>query len=181
MKATEFKFPPIFHKEAQMAARHIFYTAFSAFAFVTGAAMAHGNAHESKQAYDPATVEETAFGHAGNPRKVARTIKVGMSDAMRFTPGNIKIKTGQTVRFVISNGGQTLHEMVIGTTEELKSHAELMRRFPEMEHAAAHMVHVKPGQSGEIVWQFTQPGEYSFACLLPGHFEAGMVGTVVVQ
>ena len=71
--------------------------------------------------------------------------------------------------------------MVIGTTQELKEHAELMRKFPEMEHSAAHMAHVKPGEAGEIVWQFTKPGEYSFACLIPGHFEAGMVGKVVVQ
>ncbi len=71
--------------------------------------------------------------------------------------------------------------MVLGTTAELKEHAELMKRFPEMEHADANMAHVAPGASGDIVWQFTQAGEYQFACLIPGHYEAGMVGKVVVR
>ena len=66
--------------------------------------------------------------------------------------------------------------MVLGTPEELKAHAELMRKYPEMEHSDANMAHVKPSASGEILWQFTQPGEFRFACLIPGHFEAGMVG-----
>jgi uncharacterized cupredoxin-like copper-binding protein len=71
--------------------------------------------------------------------------------------------------------------MVLGTTEELKAHAELMKKFPDMEHADANMAHVKPGAKGEIVWQFTKAGEYQFACLIPGHYEAGMVGKVVVK
>ena len=164
-----------------MTTKHIFQAAALALAFACTAASAHGDKTAAHRAFDPATAEETAFGRAGNPANVGRTIKVSMSDAMRFTPAVIKVKTGQTVKFAISNGGKALHEMVIGTTEELKAHAELMRKFPEMEHSAAHMAHVKPSQSGEIVWQFTKPGEYSFACLIPGHFEAGMVGKVVVQ
>ena len=71
--------------------------------------------------------------------------------------------------------------MVIGTADELKKHAEQMRKFPEMEHEEAYMAHVKPGKSGEIVWQFTKAGEFQFACLIPGHFEAGMVGKVTVK
>ena len=58
--------------------------------------------------------------------------------------------------------------MVLGTPEELKEHAELMKKFPEMEHDEPHMAHVKPGKSGEIVWQFTKAGEFQFACLHPG-------------
>ncbi|TAM17994.1 MAG: hypothetical protein EPN62_19715 [Candidimonas sp.] len=152
-----------------------------ALAFASTAALAHGDAHAPTTAYDAATVEETAFGHAGDPKKVNRIIKVSMSDAMRFTPSDITIKLGQTVKFVISNRGKVLHEMVIGTPEELKEHAALMKKFPEMEHSDANMAHVKSGMSGEIVWEFTKPGDYSFACLVPGHFEAGMVGKVVVK
>lgn len=69
--------------------------------------------------------------------------------------------------------------MVLGTAEELKKHAELMKKFPGMEHEEPHMTH-KPGKSGEI-WQFTQAGEFQFACLIPGHFEADMVGKVTVK
>jgi uncharacterized cupredoxin-like copper-binding protein len=157
------------------------HTAMFAMAIAASAAMAHDVSQAPEKAFDPATDEETAFGRAGDPRKVTRTIKVGMSDAMRFTPSGFTVKPNETVRFVIRNGGTVTHEMVIGTSEELKKHAELMRKFPAMEHDEAYMAHVKPGTRGEIVWHFTRPGEYSFACLVPGHFEAGMVGRLVVK
>lgn len=165
-----------------MTEKHILKTiAALTFAAASTAALAHGDSHASKNTYDPTKVEETAFGHAGDPRKVSRTIKVSMSDSMRFTPSDLTVKQGETVKFVVSNGGQVLHEMVLGTAEDLKKHAELMRRFPEMEHDDVNMAHVQPGKAGDIVWQFTKAGEYSFACLVPGHFEAGMVGKVVVK
>jgi uncharacterized cupredoxin-like copper-binding protein len=145
-------------------------------------ALAHGvEDHSKHHKYDTSKVEETAFGREGDPRKVSKTIKVEMADAMRFSPDNLVVKRGQTVKFVIHNGGQQLHEMVLGTVEELKEHAELMKRFPNMEHSDPNMAHVKPGANGEIVWQFTKAGDFQFACLQPGHFEAGMVGKVVVK
>jgi uncharacterized cupredoxin-like copper-binding protein len=146
-------------------------------------AVAHGDKPHSAraEAFDPAKVEDTAFGRQGDPKQATRTIQVDMSDAMRFTPAHITVRRGQTVRLVARNKGKVLHELVLGTPEELRKHAELMKKFPGMEHEEAHMTHVKPGRSGHIVWQFTQPGTFQFACLLPGHFEAGMVGTVVVQ
>lgn len=146
--------------------------------------MAHGDApdHSAKsKRYDASKVEDTAFGREGDPRKATRTIRVDMSDTMRFTPAEITVRRGETVRLVASNKGQVLHEMVLGTPEELSKHAELMKKFPGMEHDEPHMTHVKPGASGEIVWHFTKPGQFQFACLLPGHFEAGMVGKVVVK
>lgn len=146
-------------------------------------AQAHGNdAHPAKKhSFDASKVEERAFGREGDPKKVTRTIQVDMSDAFRFTPSDVVIKRGETVKFVVSNSGKQLHEMVIGTAHELQEHAELMKKFPHMEHADANMVHVKPGTKGEIVWQFNKAGEYQFACLIPGHYEAGMVGKVVVK
>lgn len=152
-------------------------------ALAANAAFAHGDAdHPAKKAaFDASKVEERAFGREGDPKKVSRTIKVDMSDAFRFTPSDVVIRRGETVKFVVSNNGRQLHEMVLGTPQELKEHAELMKKFPDMEHADANMAHVKPGAKGEIVWQFTQAGEYQFACLIPGHFEAGMVGRLVVK
>lgn len=152
-----------------------------ALSLASTAALAHGDSHAPARAYDPAQVEETAFGRAGDPKKTSRTIQIDMSDTMRFAPSLLAVRQGETVKFVVRNSGKVLHEMVIGTAEDLKRHAELMRKFPGMEHEEAYMAHVKPGKSGDIVWQFTQPGEYSFACLAPGHFEAGMVGKVVVK
>ena len=104
-----------------------------------------------------------------------------MTDNMRFTPSDVTVKRGETVKFVVHNDGRVLHEMVLGTKEAIAEHAELMKRFPEMEHADANMAHVKPGKAGEIIWQFTKPGDFEFACLQPGHFEAGMVGKVTVK
>lgn len=146
-------------------------------------AFAHGNEDHASKArkFDAATVEETAFGREGDPAKVVRTIRIDMADTMRFTPANITVKRGETVKFVATNKGQVLHEMVIGTPAELKKHAEQMKKFPEMEHEEAYMAHVKPGRTGEIVWQFTKAGEFEFACLIPGHFEAGMVGKLTVR
>lgn len=154
--------------------------ALGAFA-TTPLAFAHGEETHSARKFDASRVEAMPFGQEGDPKKATRTITVDMSDSMRFTPASIHVKRGETVRIVSRNKGQVLHEMVIGTPEELRKHAEEMKKNPGMEHDEAYMAHVKPGQSGAIVWQFTQPGEFQFACLLPGHFEAGMVGKVIVQ
>jgi uncharacterized cupredoxin-like copper-binding protein len=138
-------------------------------AIVATATFAHGDNSQSakKHAFDASKVEQRAFGREGDPRKVTRTIQV--------------LKRGETVKFVVSNSGKSLHEMVLGTPQELKEHAEMMKKFPNMEHADANMAHVKAGAKGEIVWQFNKAGEYQFACLIPGHFEAGMIGKVVVK
>ena len=155
---------------------------FAVLAWTASTAFAHGDAHMAKKpAYDASKVEERAFGREGDPKRVTRTIKLDMTDAFRFTPADVTVKRGEKVKFIVANSGKVLHEMVLGTTEELKAHAELMKKFPDMEHADANMAHVKPGAKGEIVWQFTKAGEYQFACLIPGHYETGMVGKVVVK
>jgi uncharacterized cupredoxin-like copper-binding protein len=156
--------------------------AFAVLSFGANLAFAHGDdGHAKHHKYDASKVEDTDFGREGDPRKVSRTIKVDMADSMRFTPANLTVKRGDTVKFVIHNGGKLLHEMVLGTVDALKEHAELMKKFPNMEHSDPNMAHVKPGSAGEIVWQFTQAGDFQFACLQPGHFEAGMVGKVAVK
>ncbi len=78
------------------------------------------------------------------------------------------------------NEGRMRHEVVIGTSDELAKHAALMAKFPNMEHDAPYMAHVSPGQSGEIVWHFNRAGSFEFACLIAGHYEAGMRGTLTV-
>lgn len=140
-------------------------------------AWSHGDAHPK----DPARVvkEQKPWGIAGDARR-ARTIAMHMSDAMRFTPDRIEVRQGETVRLVLRNAGHVLHELVIGTREELQEHAALMKKFPGMEHDEPYMSHVAAGRKGEIVWNFNRPGTFEFACLIPGHYEAGMTGTIVV-
>ena len=124
--------------------------------------------------------DDEAIGKPGVAANVTRTIKVDMNDAMRFKASKIAVKQGETIRFVVRNSGKLKHEMVLGTQKELKEHAEAMKKNPEMEHADANMVTLAPGKSGEIVWQFTKAGKVDFACLQPGHYDAGMKGAVVV-
>ena len=124
--------------------------------------------------------DDEAIGKPGLASKVTRTIKVDMLDTMRFTPSNLAIKQGETIRFVVKNSGQIPHEMVLGTEKDLKEHYEVMKKNPEMEHADANSVTVQPGKTGEIVWQFTKSGKVDFACLHPGHYDAGMKGQVRV-
>jgi uncharacterized cupredoxin-like copper-binding protein len=148
--------------------------------FVSAPAFAHGDQPHAAKGIDYSKVEEMPFGRAADPKKAKRTVKVEMSDQMRFSPAEITVRQGEVVRFVPVNKGQLMHEMVLGTMDELKKHAELMRKFPEMEHDEPHMAHVAPGKSGQMGWQFTKAGEFYYGCLVPGHFEAGMLGRVRV-
>lgn len=152
-----------------------------ALAVPAGAVLAHGDAKHKPAAIDYSKAEETAFGRAADPAKAKRTIKVDMSDQMRFTPTEIRVKKGEVVRFVVANKGAVLHEMVLGTMEDLKKHAELMKKFPGMEHDEPNQAHVNPGKTGEIGWRFTKAGTFWFGCLIPGHFEAGMIGKLIVD
>lgn len=153
---------------------------FTAAILVTGAALAHEQ-HAGGKAFDYSKAEAQPFGIAADPRKAKRTITVDMSDKMRFSPAELRIRQGETVRFVVRNKGALLHEMVLGTMADLKAHAEMMKKYPGMEHDEPHMAHVDAGKSGEMGWRFTQAGEFYYACLVPGHFEAGMAGRIFVE
>ena len=119
-------------------------------------------------------------GEPGKAAQATRTVNVDMTDNMRFTPSEISVKQGETVRFVVKNSGAVKHELVLGTPEELKEHYAMMLKMPGMEHADDNMVSVAPGKTGEVVWRFTQAGKVDFACLQPGHYDAGMKGFVKV-
>ena len=148
-------------------------------ALAAGAAMAHGDAAHPG-ARSTVRLEQKAWGIAGEARAVRRTIEVGMGDDMRFTPARLAVRQGETVRFVIRNRGKTMHEFVLGTKRELEEHAALMMKFPDMEHDEPYMAHVAPGKSAQIVWHFNRPGDFDFACLIAGHYQAGMVGRIKV-
>ncbi len=148
-------------------------------------ALAHGDAkHADPKAAGAKAVavekEQQDWGIAGDAADVSRSIPIVMTDAMRFEPDRIEVRLGETIRFEHHNDGMVLHEMVIGTAPALEEHAELMKKFPGMEHDSPWMAHVAPGGRGEIVWTFNRPGEFRFACLIPGHYEAGMIGTIIV-
>lgn len=140
------------------------------FSALAGASGDHAGGHD----------HGSVIGQPGKGENVTRTMTIEMSDAMRYTPAEVAVTQGETVKFIVRNIGKLPHEMVLGTEQELKEHYEVMKKNPEMEHADENMVTVQPGETGEIIWQFTQAGKVDFACLLPGHYEKGMKGVVNV-
>ena len=145
-----------------------------------GATFGHeGASHAPSHAVAP-DKEQTAWGIAGDAAAVQRTITLRMTDAMRFAPSHIEVREGDTVHLHADNQGRLVHEIVLGNQADLDAHAEMMRKHPGMEHGAPSMAHVAPGRKGDIVWQFNRPGNFHFACLIEGHYQAGMTGTITV-
>ena len=167
-----------------MTARRLWLRAAGALALGTGglatlpAARAHGAGGHGKAPAGPA--EQQAWGIAGDPAAVRRTVDVRMGDDMRFLPAALRVREGETLRLRVRNTGRLMHEFVLGTREALDEHAALMLRFPDMEHDEPHMAHVPPGGTGEIVWHFNRAGRFEFACLIAGHYQSGMRGTLEV-
>jgi uncharacterized cupredoxin-like copper-binding protein len=127
---------------------------------------------------------EYSAGEPGNPKKPARIVIVTMTDAdgkMAFFPDKVDVRKGEQIRFILKNNGALKHEFMLATVQENAEHGELMKKFPEMEHDDPNAKTIEPKQSAEIIWHFTKAGEFQFACLMPGHMEAGMHGTVAVK
>lgn len=124
--------------------------------------------------------ESYSAGQPGDPKKPSRTINVDMSE-MDFTPSRIEVKRGEQIRFVIRNVGTEDHEFLLSTTDENLKHAELMKKFPHMEHDDPNGVRGGPKKSAEILWKFTKAGTFEYSCLIPDHREYGMIGHVTVK
>lgn len=143
--------------------------------FLTGGALADpGHSHG----------DGFAFGEPGDPKKPSQTVPVTMREVdgkMAFFPNRLEFRTGQQVKFVIRNSGELDHELVIGTLEGNLKHGEQMQKNPDMEHDDPNARRVAPKKSSEIVWKFTKAGEFDFSCLIPGHRESGMFGTIIVK
>jgi uncharacterized cupredoxin-like copper-binding protein len=136
-----------------------------------------GGAHHQ---HDEAVLAQKPWGLPAGQAKATRTIDVVMTDDMRFTPNRIEVGQSEVIKFTVHNKGQLAHEFVIGSERELKEHAADMAKMPDMGHADANAVRVDPSATGELVWKFNRAGSFRFACLVPGHFEAGMAGDIVV-
>jgi uncharacterized cupredoxin-like copper-binding protein len=133
-------------------------------------------AHDAKKGF--------SAGETGDPKKPAKTIKVSMFEKgkkMLFEPNRLEVRRGEQVRFVLSNDGSRDHEFMLGTRKDNKKHAEVMKKHPEMEHDDPNAKRLSPFNTGELVWKFSKRGEFEFACLIPGHYEAGMHGKIVVK
>ena len=131
------------------------------------------------RAYQDSEEESAALGQPGDPGKVSRTVEITLVDN-RFKPDEIKVKQGETVKFVLRNTGKKKHEMMIGSMAQLDKHAKMMKQYPDTEHSDPNMVSIDPGKNGELVWQFTEAGTANFACPLPGHYK-GMRGKIITE
>jgi uncharacterized cupredoxin-like copper-binding protein len=129
--------------------------------------------------------EEYAAGMPGDPGKPARTVTVKMRETpdggMVYEPSRLVVKKGEQIRFIITNGGEIEHEFVLATIEQNLQHAEMMKSHSEMKHDDPNSRMIQSGNRAEIVWRFTRPGSFEFACLIPGHREAGMIGHIDVN
>lgn len=137
--------------------------------------------HEKKGHHEDETY---SAGEAGDPRKPARVVQVTMTETngkMVFVPEKLDVKKGEQVKFVLRNNGELDHEFILATTAENLKHAEAMTKNPDMEHDDPNGKRLAPKKTGEILWKFSKAGEFEYACLIPGHREAGMVGKVVVK
>jgi uncharacterized cupredoxin-like copper-binding protein len=147
-----------------------------AFLLTSSAAITVTSAHEEGGTF--------SAGEPGNPKKPARIVMITMRDEpgkMMFIPNKVEVKKGEQIRFMLRNSGALEHEFVLASAEENAKHAEQMKKNPDMEHDDPNGKRLKPNGTAEIVWKFTKTGEFQFGCLIPGHPEAGMVGTVVVK
>ena len=131
--------------------------------------------------HDEAAFARFPAGVPGAPEKAMRIVNVKMSDAMRYAPTRFEFRSGETVRFIITNEGQVRHEFGIGTIEEQRAHEEMMKADPEMRHEDTAVLSVEPGETKRLVWQFGNPGEYELACHVPGHYPAGMKAKIIVR
>jgi len=125
-----------------------------------------------------------AFGEQGDSKKPSRAVHIIMREdgnKMLYVPDTIEVKKGEQIRFVIDNEGLFNHEFVLGTEHEIRNHAVEMKKHPHMQHHDAHSLQVGVYDRGELLWRFTKAGHFVYACLIPGHLERGMRGTVVVK
>jgi uncharacterized cupredoxin-like copper-binding protein len=119
-------------------------------------------------------------GEPGDPQKPARNIEILMNE-MDFTPARIEVKRGEQIRFVLRNAGTEDHEFLLATKAENLKHAELMKKFPHMEHDDPNGVRLAPKKTAELVWKFTKAGTFEYSCLIPNHRDSGMIGHVTVK
>lgn len=128
--------------------------------------------------------DEFAVGTPGNASDAARTVEVELTETedgqMVFKPDSVDVKRGETIRFMLHNTGELEHEFVLGKHEKLMDHKKEMMSQMDMKHDDPNAAFLAPGAKAELVWTFTNSGDFQFACLIPGHFETGMVGALVV-
>ena len=143
-------------------------------------------AHETHES-DHDSAAAHSMGKPAPLEAATRTIEVTMLETedgrMIFEPGLIEVQPGETVRFAISNVGLIEHEFVFDTPAEIIAHKDemMMDAAHDMAHDSDNAITLQPGEDGELAWTFANAGVFEFACLIPGHYDAGMFGPLIVR
>jgi uncharacterized cupredoxin-like copper-binding protein len=140
-----------------------------------------GDGHDHAHAHGSAPASISTSPASAEPQTSARLVVVEMDDTMRFTPASWQAQAGESLRIVVINKGKVKHELVLGQAKELAAHALEMKKAKAGHHHHDNAVSVEPGQAAELLWTFAKAGEYGMACFEPGHYEAGMKGSVQVK
>jgi uncharacterized cupredoxin-like copper-binding protein len=119
-------------------------------------------------------------GARGRPEDVKRIIRMEATDSA-FSLHQIRVRAGETVRFVITNSGFNVHEFAIATPEENAEHRAMMRQMPHMTHIERNVVTVAPGETKELIWRFGTDRHIEFSCNIDHHAEDGMKGAFLVR
>lgn len=122
----------------------------------------------------PGTEEPSADGHlVVGPR----VIEVIMSE-FAFSPSFIEVAAGETVTFRVTNEGVIEHEFRLIDEEAMAHHDH---DHGHEANAEGVFVMVQPGDTAELTLAFGEDVTFDeFACLIPGHYEAGMEGVLTV-
>lgn len=152
----------------------------------------HAHGHDAKkEAHGGHGDHSMPGGMPGDPKNVSRTIVIIAKDT-EFNLKKIQVKDGETIRFIVKNKGELVHEMTIGTPDMQKQHqAEMMKMMDEgklqadkvvggMDHNHGNSALVEPGKEAEIVWMFHKGTTLEFGCNVPGHYDQGMKGSFVI-
>ena len=140
------------------------------------------------------------IGEKGKPSEVTRTINIKMYDNY-FEPAEINVKKDETIKFIVINAGELVHEFNIATKEmHIKHQSEMMKlvdneillsdkvdkekmkqmvkKNPSLGHSHSNSVLLPPGEKGELVWKFSNKAKIEAACNVPGHYEVGMIAKI---
>jgi uncharacterized cupredoxin-like copper-binding protein len=174
------------HKLFVAAAASLGFAALAIQPGILPAALAH-DAHEDHAGHmhhEGHANPTFAAGEPGAPDLASRTVEIVLRDAdgaMTYAPAALDVKPGDQIRFVLTNAGELDHEFLIDTAANNAAHKDAMAADPDMQHAEPNGRRLKPGDRAELLWRFTTPGTFEIACLIPGHYEAGMHGTITVR
>jgi uncharacterized cupredoxin-like copper-binding protein len=124
---------------------------------------------------------EFAWGEPAEASDADRVVEISMLDELRFDPDAVEVAVGETVTFRVTNDGRIVHDFTLCDEHMQEEHdAEMAEGMPDMGHDEPNVLTLEAGQSGELTWRFTAPASILYGCPVPGHYDAGMVGTVAI-